>query len=800
MRALCVLAAVLLLAACEGGGPNGPLQPPTGSVQGSVVNDSGAAAAGIAVQIVGNGQPARSAFSNINGTFTFENVPPGNYMLYVLSAIGIAGATPVSTVVSVASDATTIAEEFVVELIPLGEWALRAPLLEANSEYALTELNGKIYAIGGYPFSRETVRTVQVYDIATNTWAYGPQIPAPNNHGMAAAVNGKVYLIGGQLTADQEGYVNTVYELDPAVGVWVERAPMPTMRSGGVAVVLGGKIYVAGGRVPQGADFAVFDPAANTWQTLPSLPTQRNHVAGVAINGRIHILGGRLGNGLSPFKTTAHEVYDPGSNQWTTAAPMLSGRSGINGVMAKGCLHVWGGEAPTGMTPQHEFYSDSRRGGVGVRRRIHLGDRRRNADRRELWKFVQPDVPARRRVRVMLRLGVVVAVVHLLACSDPAGHDGPAELTLVEEHVAVMVGAARSLNITVRNSNETPQLVSRDEAVAVITAQRAIQGISVGETYVVATLPSNAEVRDSVRVVVMLPAIDSCAIGRPVFDGPAAAEDRMLFAYDASAPLNFQKSVQSTADGVRVSTITFSSPAGGTVAGIFAEPISADGSRPGMVLLPPGGAGATAMIPYAKLLAQDGAVVIAIDAPYVRRGGTSVPLFTAQDRVEQIQLIKDLQRAVDVLIAQPSVDAERIGFEGYSYGGIFGAQFIGIERRLKAAVIAAAHGGHITGITSTNNLNWFLTNVPCSVRLAWFEAMMPIEPIRYIANAPPTEVLFQIAQFDAAVLPADALALYLAASEPKDVMTYATGHSFNPQAILDRRQWLSDKLGLDPPT
>jgi hypothetical protein len=35
---------------------------------------------------------------------------------------------------------------------------------------------------------------------------------------------------------------------------------------------------------------------------------------------------------------------------------MLSGRSGINAVMAKGCFHVWGGEAPTGMTPQHEFY------------------------------------------------------------------------------------------------------------------------------------------------------------------------------------------------------------------------------------------------------------------------------------------------------------------------------------------------------------------------------------------------------------------------------------------------------------
>src|SRR3712207_6096172 len=35
---------------------------------------------------------------------------------------------------------------------------------------------------------------------------------------------------------------------------------------------------------------------------------------------------------------------------------MLRGRSGINGVMARGCFHVWGGEAPTGMTPDHDYY------------------------------------------------------------------------------------------------------------------------------------------------------------------------------------------------------------------------------------------------------------------------------------------------------------------------------------------------------------------------------------------------------------------------------------------------------------
>jgi hypothetical protein len=242
-----------------------------------------------------------------------------------------------------------------------GEWGTRANLLENNSEFALAEANGKLYVLGGYPPQtgpNRTKTTVQVYDIASDRWQLGPPLPQPNNHGMAASVDGKVYLLGGQTTDDQNGAtaVNTVYELDPARGTWVEKAPMPTARSGGVAVAHGGRIYVAGGRVPRGNDFAVYDPAANAWEVLPDLPSQRNHVTGAAINGRIHVVGGRLGNGLSPLKSDAHEVFDPQTKSWTTAAPLPSARSGMNGVMARGCFHVWGGESPTGMTPLHDYY------------------------------------------------------------------------------------------------------------------------------------------------------------------------------------------------------------------------------------------------------------------------------------------------------------------------------------------------------------------------------------------------------------------------------------------------------------
>lgn len=238
-----------------------------------------------------------------------------------------------------------------------GEWAHRAPLLAPNSEFAVAEAGGRLYILGGYPSSRETVTTVQIYDTATDSWRLGPDLPVPNNHGMAVSVEGRIYLIGGQTSAaGGDSYVDTVYMLDPEAEAWVERAPMPTRRSAGVALVHDGLVYVAGGRPPRGHDFAVYDPQADSWEVLPDLPSQRNHIGGATIGGRIHVIGGRLEGGFRSDQTPAHEVYDPASRSWNVAAPMLRARSGMNTVLANGCLHAWGGESGAGMFADHDYY------------------------------------------------------------------------------------------------------------------------------------------------------------------------------------------------------------------------------------------------------------------------------------------------------------------------------------------------------------------------------------------------------------------------------------------------------------
>ena len=289
-------------------------------------------------------------------------------------------------------------------------------------------------------------------------------------------------------------------------------------------------------------------------------------------------------------------------------------------------------------------------------------------------------------------------------------------------------------------------------------------------------------------------AADSCALARPEF-GVATAAERNLFAYNVNAPLNLQKTLESTSNGVEVSTISFNSPDGGSVTGMLFDPAARSSLRPGIVLMHGLPGNARQMAGYAMALAQYGAVVIAIDAPHARRDGQAV-LFTDQDRAEQIQLIKDLQRAVDVLRARVNVDDDRIAYVGVSYGGAMGALFAGIERRIKTAVLVVADGGLVSHFTGQEDFN-FLSSLSCATRVAWFRAMTPIEPIRFIANAPPTTLLLQSGSSDNLVPAADARELHNVAPNPKTIRWYAAGHGLNQQALIDRHDWLQQQIGLD---
>jgi N-acetylneuraminic acid mutarotase len=248
---------------------------------------------------------------------------------------------------------------------PPGMYGTRAMLPTANSEMAVAETNGKIYVLGGYPSSGESVTTVQVYDVATDSWGMAAPLPEPLHHPMAVGVAGKIYSLGGQIGRSASVDTSLSVVLDPTANTWSELADMPTARGAGAAGVIGDKIYVVGGRPPAGNAFEAYDISDDAWTSLPDLPTaanDRNHIAVTAIGGKIYVAGGRYdGGSFSSPMTDRLDIYDPGTNAWTPGAPLPRPRGGVNGIAAFGCFFVWGGEGsnigePNNVFPDHDVY------------------------------------------------------------------------------------------------------------------------------------------------------------------------------------------------------------------------------------------------------------------------------------------------------------------------------------------------------------------------------------------------------------------------------------------------------------
>jgi len=271
-----------------------------------------------------------------------------------------------------------------------------------------------------------------------------------------------------------------------------------------------------------------------------------------------------------------------------------------------------------------------------------------------------------------------------------------------------------------------------------------------------------------------------------------------LFAYDRSAPLAVELSpMQWEERTVDLFRISFASPGGGRVTGFLAVP-KEPGPHAGVVAMHglPGNAEGSLMV-VGREIARHGAVVLAIDAPWTRRNG--LPDFTPRDSAEQVQLIQDLSRSVDVLLARADVDKARIGYIGGSYGGAMGALFVGVERRLHAAVLFVPDGGLVSHFTNADgSVTGPLAGTSRAARERWLAAMRPIEPIRFVDGAKGTPVLYQNGRADQLVTVEDAEALHAAAPEPKTVRWYEGDHGLTAAAREDRLTWLTERLKLRP--
>ena len=108
-------------------------------------------------------------------------------------------------------------------------------------------------------------------------------------------------------------------------------------------------------------------------------------------------------------------------------------------------------------------------------------------------------------------------------------------------------------------------------------------------------------------------------------------------------------------------------------------------------------------------------------------------------------------------------------------------------------------GGLVTHFTGSEDSNGPLATLGCAERRRWLDAMIPIEPVKYIGFAPPTRLLLQSGRQDALVPPRDAERLHAAAPDPKSVQWYDAGHNLGTAASRARSAWLHENLGMLAP-
>lgn len=179
-----------------------------------------------------------------------------------------------------------------------------------------------------------------------------------------------------------------------------------------------------------------------------------------------------------------------------------------------------------------------------------------------------------------------------------------------------------------------------------------------------------------------------------------------------------------------------------------------------------------------RALAVRGIASLAIDLPL---HGTRDDAMVAEARTNPLGLLQhwktalaEARHAIDWMAANDAIDPLKLAAAGYSLGSYIALQ-TAADQRIKCVVVAAA--GDLPATPWTGMLR------------------MVSDPIASVKSLSGRPLLMLHGTQDRTIRREQAERLYDAASEPKELKWYDSGHALPPPAADDAAAWLAARLG-----
>lgn len=162
-------------------------------------------------------------------------------------------------------------------------------------------------------------------------------------------------------------------------------------------------------------------------------------------------------------------------------------------------------------------------------------------------------------------------------------------------------------------------------------------------------------------------------------------------------------------------------------------------------------------------------------------------------RERSSRIVPETRRVMDFLSQTPGIDPGDIHLMGASYGGITGCSVMAHEPRFKSAVLIMA-GGNLPKLLHSLVRKYRpeskILGPTVAALAAWL--LRPFEPLDFVGKIPPRPLLFLYVTNDELIATDCMDALYNAAGNPKDKITYEGGHDSISEEVV--RKMLNDSL------